>query len=423
MRIEFVNHACYIIEAAGVKLMTDPWLEGPAFHNGWALIEPTQFTYERFSEITHIWFSHEHPDHFSPPNLKKIPEALRAQIVVLFQETKDRKVAEYCRRLGFKEVRELGIGWEEVSPGFEVINRPHTDGDSWMCVRTEGKYLLNVNDCNLETDAEVKAIYKAIGHAPDVLFTQFSYANAIGNSGDTALRAQFAQAKIDEVLRQIRILTPRYVVPFASFVWFCHEENFFRNDAINTVDTVRAAIDKTDATAVVLFNGDQWTPGAVHDNGPAIAKWAHSYSVRIQRQAVVESVKVSPVALEEVAGQFLKRLLEKNSFMLRFWLEPTWIYVRDLEQAYKLSMRGFNQVDRPESGCDVALSSEALSYCFRFEWGGSTTRINGRYEVPPSGKFSRFKRYFLVSQLNNQGETFGVEYAGAHVLRRLKMKV
>ena len=89
-KIEFVNHASYIIEHGGIRLITDPWIEGTAFNEGWSLIEPTHLQYTDFKDITHIWFSHEHPDHFSPPNLKSIPEELRKNITVLFQYTKDK---------------------------------------------------------------------------------------------------------------------------------------------------------------------------------------------------------------------------------------------------------------------------------------------------------------------------------------------
>jgi hypothetical protein len=411
MRIEFVNHASFIIEAAGIKLITDPWLEGTAFHDGWALVEPSHFAWERFREITHIWFSHEHPDHFSPPNLKQIPEAYRKNICILFHQTKDRKVVEYCRAIGFENVRELGTGWEAISADFKVMNRPHTDGDSWLCVKTEGKCLLNVNDCNLETDAEVNQIKAAISCNPDVLFTQFSYANSIGNRSDTALRAKFARAKIEEVHRQIRILKPSYVVPFASFVWFCHEENFFRNDAINTVLTAMKAIEKTAAMPVILFNADQWEPGQKHDSLASALSWQESYAAQIKPENVKKARTVGLDELKQVAHAFCTRLLDKNSLLIRFWLEPTHIYVKDLDLTLCLSLDGLTQSQKSSAHCDVSLGSEVLHYCFKFEWGGSTTRINGRYEVPLSGKFSRFKRYFLISQFNNQGETLDLSYA------------
>ena len=38
MKLEFVNHASYVLESGGVRLLCDPWLEGTAFNDGWALL-------------------------------------------------------------------------------------------------------------------------------------------------------------------------------------------------------------------------------------------------------------------------------------------------------------------------------------------------------------------------------------------------
>lgn len=411
MKIEFVNHASFIVSSGAIKLMCDPWLEGPAFHNGWALIAPTRFEYERFAEITHIWFSHEHPDHFSPPNLNKIPEAERKRITILFQKTKDKKVINYCRSIGFENIRELSTQWESIGPDFRLINRPHTDGDSWLCVETGGSRLLNINDCNLESDVEVRDIANAIGGKVDILFTQFSYANAIGNRSDTALRAHFAKAKTEEIKRQIRILKPSYVIPFASFVWFSHEENFFRNDAINTVETAHEEIQKSGAEPVVLFNGDTWAPPELHDSRNSIAQWKKCYRDTINENSVKKATSIEESELIATAALFCKRLKDKNSFLIRFWLQPTLIYVRDLDRSYHFSLDGLKASGTSPNFCDVHIGSEALHYCFKHEWGGSTTRINGRYETTSNGKFGRFKRYFLISQMNNQGESMGLNYA------------
>ena len=50
--------------------------------------------------ITHIWFSHEHPDHFSVKDLKYIYN-LNKDIKILFQETLDKRVINFCKNLGF----------------------------------------------------------------------------------------------------------------------------------------------------------------------------------------------------------------------------------------------------------------------------------------------------------------------------------
>src|SRR5260370_18329856 len=86
--------------------MCDPWLEGGELNGGWKVLSPSIFRYEDFARITHIWFSHEHPDHFSPSNLKRIPEELRRKITVLFHQTKDNRVLKFCEAYRF-EVQEF----------------------------------------------------------------------------------------------------------------------------------------------------------------------------------------------------------------------------------------------------------------------------------------------------------------------------
>src|ERR1700686_3815676 len=107
MEIEFVTHASVLIRFGDIRVLTDPWIEGTAFDNGWSLLSPPPKGYEVFREATHVWFSHEHPDHFAPPVLKKVPPEVRAKLTVLMIETADKKIVDFCRTLGFGTVREL----------------------------------------------------------------------------------------------------------------------------------------------------------------------------------------------------------------------------------------------------------------------------------------------------------------------------
>jgi|SRR5579863_5573948 len=120
MRIEWVNNAAFILSSGSVRLMCDPWLEGKIFNGGWKLLSETRFPYDDFANITHIWISHEHPDHFSPPTLRRIPEAYRRGITILFHYTKDKRVLNVCRSLGFKtwELREKEL--VDVAPDFRL---------------------------------------------------------------------------------------------------------------------------------------------------------------------------------------------------------------------------------------------------------------------------------------------------------------
>jgi L-ascorbate metabolism protein UlaG (beta-lactamase superfamily) len=65
--IEFLNHASVLVSNEQVSLLSDPWYQGDAFHKGWNLIH--EFSDDEIinllGRVTHIWISHEHPDHFS----------------------------------------------------------------------------------------------------------------------------------------------------------------------------------------------------------------------------------------------------------------------------------------------------------------------------------------------------------------------
>ena len=65
--IQFINHASVRISYEDVSLLSDPWYFGDAFHKGWNLLveQSTDEIMKIINSITHIWISHEHPDHFS----------------------------------------------------------------------------------------------------------------------------------------------------------------------------------------------------------------------------------------------------------------------------------------------------------------------------------------------------------------------
>ena len=77
--IQFINHASVLISNKPIGLLSDPWYKGSAFNNGWKLIyeNSNDEIYSMLNnKVTHIWLSHEHPDHFSIPFFKKFKETI-----------------------------------------------------------------------------------------------------------------------------------------------------------------------------------------------------------------------------------------------------------------------------------------------------------------------------------------------------------
>jgi len=411
MRIEWVNHASFVLEHGSVRLMTDPWLDQPVFDGGVGLLSETRFTPDDFASITHIWISHEHPDHFHPATLKRIPDAVRAGITLLYQDTDHHKVVSWAQGQGFKAVIELDPAeWVDLGDGLGVRCVPFSRGDSWIAFRAAGKLVLNLNDCVVESEDKVRQIRAQLdGHSPDLLLSQFSYGGWAGNKDDPDMRQAYANEMLQRLIYQTEGLKPTWVLPMASFVWFCHRENHYMNDRSNRVGTVASFLEqRCKVKPVVLYPGDRWKLGEKRINRKAIRAYSRDYDRAEQTQDLVTHEPVDVDTLVAQANAFLGQLKSLNGWLAmrafrksKLLMDAT-VWLTDHEQALLLSpTAGLSRGEAAARDCDIALSSAALSHCFQFLWGGDNLGINGRYVRPPGGYYHRFKAYFAVASHNH----------------------
>jgi|GEM_PF-425702 len=417
MLIRWVNHASFLIETGNIKLICDPWIEGTAFNNSWRLLSPSKLSFDDFGSITHIWFSHEHPDHFSPPNLKKIPEEYRRKITVLFHWTEDKRVIGFCKQLGF-QTRELpDARWVQIE-NMELICGRNEAIDSWLGIRADGWKLMNTNDCAFHARREVARIEELFGPA-DVLLTQFSYANWVGNRGDAAAHRRAAEKKLDEIRRQVEVLRPDWVVPSASFVWFCHEENHYINEYMNRVSDVAAFCRQAlNVVPVVLYPGDAWELGAPHLPDSAIERYAADYERVFNHPALDRSKPVPDADLLAAAGKFFAGMQAKNNRILLALLPMGIAYLTDKDQTAIIHSTGMQLAPGRPLEPDVEMGSDALFYCLRFGWGGDALRSSGRFQIPAGANPRHFFRIFRIACLNTGEEYLDSKMVARKVLDR-----
>jgi UDP-MurNAc hydroxylase len=410
MEIEFVNHASFILKNQGIQIITDPWLFGTAFNDGWSLLCDYDFDLEKFKEIQYIWFSHEHPDHFSPTLLNKIDIDTRKEITILFQETKDKKLVRYCEKLGYR-IQELKDHKKyDLGGGIEVMCSNVLFFDSWLCFFVGGKKILNVNDCVVDGEVKAEKIWKYTGDV-DLLLTQFSYAGWTGNINDKDLRLKFARKKLQAVTRQIEVFKPQQVIPFASYVYFSHEESRYMNDAVNTPHKACNAIDKAGANPVVLFPGDVWNIKDTWNNSTSLNLYAKEYANIPQKEYTKSETNISESELIDYFNTYLVRLQKGNSIVLikiirmvpfLGFFKPFKIYVTDLKTVYELDiLKGLTKLEN-KGIFDVSMHSQSLSYVFRFNYGFDTLLVSGRLSADPKG-FSKMTKNLAIGSLNNTG--------------------
>ena len=423
MKIEFVNHSSFIVEYKDTRIICDPWLEGSVFNNGWSLISESKFTYDDFANINYIWFSHEHPDHFFPPNIKKIPPQYREKITVLFQHTKDKRVLNFCKKLEFKNVIELYPNQWFKAGSIDLLCEHFQEGDSWICFKTPDLTYLNTNDCGIVNKHEAIKILNKVKKV-DLLFSQFSYAYWVGNPEDTELRFAMALEKLARFKFQCDIFKPQITIPIASYIYFSHIENNWLNDNVNTPRKTYDYLKKNTSTEpVILYVGEEYDFGAKHDSESSITKYQKDFDriTNVNLYSKTETVDLADI--QKAASSFIKDLNEENSALLKRKLVPSYIYISDYKEAFRLSLHGFEKLNKTESTCDVSLTSENLLFCFQHPYGLDTTQINGRMLKPKEGKYVNFYNFFRVNQLKSRGiNPNSIKYLLGVLVRKILIK-
>lgn len=404
MNIEWINHASFLLEIDDLKLVSDPWMEGRVFNRSWELLAPTKFSYERFKDVTHIWFSHEHPDHFSPPNILKIPQEYRAKITVLYQNSEDNKVVDFCRKAGFKEVVILNqFAPVQLSEHVTITNgKVKNDTDSWLYIQAKEYGILNLNDCIL-SDSDLTKIAR---HFPktDLLLTQFSFSNWVGNNGDTAEIRKGALKKKEEIKKHIRYFQPKFTIPFASYIWFCHPDNMHLNAQANDIEEIYELVSSTNSFPIVLYPGDSWNGIDKIDSEPAIKKYQLNKSEVPQRELThFDSLEWSE--LTHLADGFVQKALARNNNAKLKSYSAMRVYLTDLEISCALSYKnGLIKTSLEASETDISLHSQSFSYCLQHDWGFDTLFVAATFGKPTGGDFQRVLEYQWVSKLNNEGK-------------------
>jgi L-ascorbate metabolism protein UlaG (beta-lactamase superfamily) len=409
--IQFLNHASVKIRTDAVTIVSDPWLWGSIFNNGWDLLWASEHLFPVAADSDFIWISHEHPDHFSPAFFRRIADKKPR---VLFQSTRDSRVARYLGDAGFDVVEVENGRYVHVTPSERFLIGRNGLYDSWSVFESGGKRILNLNDCIIKSERELRAIRKRIGHI-DALLTQFSYAGWVGNSQSKSLHEQAAQRRLDVVRTQLECLEPDFVIPFASFAWYSHEENAYLNASVNRLPHFLEVCALTPSVPIVLQPLDAWDVGDRHDNTAAIHFWECAYA-RVSSASLRSTRHTSDVdTLRTECDAYRRRIFTNNS---RLWMTllskiplfdlfgPLHIHLTDIGTTVRFSFFDrLREVSDPVSA-DIEMSCDSLSFIFANDFGFDTLMANGRCNASNAG-LDRVIRNFAIGNVNAMGWSLG----------------
>lgn len=373
MRITFVNHASFLLQANATSIWCDPWTRGKVYNDCAALHSPSFEV--PIQDVEHIWVSHEHSDHFNFPTLKSIPEADRRRITVLHQRHSSPRVVDAFRKLGFEKIVELPqYRWVKLRPDFDIFCGCVGTMDSFLVIRTEGECILNLNDC-ICTDAEIQYIRRITGK-PSLLFTQFSIAQWIGNHAD---EIDAVKQKMREFKYSVLSFQAESTVAFASFGYWCNQENSWMN---------RFAITPSQVLVMNLPGVNFMYPGDVWDS--AVRKFRTDEAVR-KYMKDLESLPVDPTPppveaaiIKEAAVNLLQAMRKRFGKFLLSRIQPFEIYTHDTNQILaihpgKCTCEVWVATTEDKELARYVMCSQVAWYTFAHTWGWNVAEGTGMY--------------------------------------------
>tara|TARA_B100001123_G_C15311958_1_gene1024737 strand:+ start:64 stop:1422 length:1359 start_codon:yes stop_codon:yes gene_type:complete len=421
-KITWVNHAGYVLSHKNINFLVDPWHSGTAFNNGWALLADTYFPEQIAKSITHIWISHEHPDHFSSQNLIQLRKINKEKIKVFFQETKDKRVCNFLKKIGF-DVHELK-DYEEykILNDFKIQIVKSGQIDSLSFFNVADKLIINTNDCDLSLDFLQSAKKKFNINKSDILLAQFSYAYWIGKPNEKFKRELASKEKLEQIIQQVKILKPKITIPFASYIYYCHSENKYMNDSITSLTDVKTAIEKEKSEAVFLYPGSEYKLNEKYsDSAKNLEKYVSDFN-SLSSKKYLNSPSVSLDDLKISSKKYLESLYKKNSkfvmylfcllskltkiFLKKdfFGFANIHIYITDLSTSINFDWIKGICISKKETA-DVSISSDSLNYIFKYQWGIGSIMINGRGDYKNEYSKWLFNRMFVLGLINSVEET------------------
>jgi UDP-MurNAc hydroxylase len=414
--LQLINHASILIKHGEISLLSDPWYQGDAFHKGWNLIH--ELTDDEIitlvDQVTHIWISHEHPDHFSIMFFKKFGDKIKDRnIQIIFQKTNDKRVETFLSKSGYDlEIIEFN-SWIKLGKDFEILCFKDGFYDSGLAIKTNDKTIINFNDCEVRDPSRCNEVLKITGEC-DVLISQFSYAAWKGGKDNLAWRQLAAKEKINTLKLQTSFFKPKVLVPFASYVYFSNDLNFYMNDAANTPEDVIKAFVGTDVKVAILSPFQELSSLKFEiDNSDSISFWNEAYA-KLNSKTLQKYKSIDLDKLHEFFENYKFRIFKNNSkwFMLsvRYLspiaaFKPVIIHISDLNINIKLDLFA-NSLQQCNILADISMHSESLGFLLNNTFGFDTLTVNGCFEEASNSGFSRVTRTLAIENLNNMGIEF-----------------
>ncbi|MFM9903222.1 MAG: MBL fold metallo-hydrolase [Pyrinomonadaceae bacterium] len=414
MKIEYICHACLVIETDDARIVTDPWFAAPAYCDKWYVF-PKPVRTDFVNEVDTILISHGHEDHLNEPTLKLFPKNAK----VFYPYSFFGGAKEYIESMGFADVREcVTYRKYDISKNTSVtfVINSH---DSIMVIESGGEVLVNANDALHSSPEKVIDFYTAALSEKwpkiDYLFCGFGGASYFPNTMHLAGKDDHATSLVREQLfahnfcRVVKGLKPTVAVPFAAD--FCLLDNDQR--WINEARFPRSKMsqyyreyfgeDNYDPKIIDMYSGDHLEKGDLTAASPYRMQMQNGVLDHLIDEQYGDEIlakrnqkKIPESEAEKLADEIRLNIEKRRSLFSDEKLNGLVFSVclTDVAQNsfYNISFQKGNvKICRAEASDDDSLltmemSSDIVRYSIGSDWGADVISIGSGAEIYISDK-------------------------------------
>ncbi|HVS83644.1 MAG TPA: MBL fold metallo-hydrolase [Pyrinomonadaceae bacterium] len=403
MRVEYICHACLLIDTGDVRLVTDPWFKGPAYSEQWYVF-PQPVDTHMVASVDAIIISHAHEDHFHPRTLRHLPKSAR----VFYPYSWFGGTKEFLESLGFEHVSEA-VNFRKYrltkKTSVTYLAQGH---DNIVVIESDGKVLVNANDAlHSESDETIDFYLEVLRHEwpqIDMLFCGFGGASYFPNMLHVDGKDDYEVGVVREQLfahnfcRIVAGLRPRVAVPFAADFALLAPAARWINDVRFPRRKMKSyyqeyfARDACEQKIYDMYPGDVLEDSSLQPASPYRQRMKNGelnhlideqYAEEIERKktprflAEGEAAQLGEKVREFIssrAGLFDAATLRTLKFCLR---------VSDVgdDNCYNVSFKEnqaqLRRTAKPDEACVlvVEVPSGILRYSIKYEWGGDALSI------------------------------------------------
>ena len=395
MKISLVNHASLFYEDDSLALLTDPWYSGRVFGDSWELMAetPEEIRDRVTVSASHIYISHEHPDHFHPSTIRSLFRQRPKSPEFLIPKTADGRMRDWFAENSLK-VRELSPRDQVILGSWKMRIVPHGTYDSYMILRSDNNVVVHLGDSKPQPREIAKLLDP--GDRVVAIATQFSIASWPGNRHDSADAAKGGKDVMSYLQRLISEVRPYFLLPFASHVYFCHPENLWMNNfGLKLSEIADLETPRTQVQVLTPGNSFEVLSDCGEDRDTArreasLHYWSEMESRRRHRNELIQtqSTQVSLETIRMEFEQFVIRTKKRNNqLLLRMYRQATcgktvaFVFVSDLDKQLSLDFAsGILTESESPLAKSLSMSSDALCRALADPHGADEFMVAGRFE-------------------------------------------